>query len=408
MTTSPSHRSIPSPLQHATKTLARVRRTVRLAALVPLPTIIIAAVAMVAVNTLVFQNAFLALFLGIIFVMFVAGQVVALRQLRAMRAPLASTEKTVQAMVEAGTEPDLEALRDRLAEIPGGPVRDLVLRWTELAATGRTDGYESLLEDALDRRSLHDTRILGLHAMLNRTTLKLGFLGTLIGIILTFPPMKRAVLGLSDSDGELKFIRDIALAIDGDQYAILSTLIATGLSILVEFLTIQMLERILHGLDMVQSDVNDWNTVCLQPAVLRRREGADLEKSNARMEIALIQAQQTMEQHLAGLNGAMREAARQLGQVIDVQTAVSQRLEDLAGYDRLAAAMALSQQALEKNLGGISDLVRDSTAQIGQVAEAQSQLGRRVTELGEYERQYRAFLTAKQKAAFPEKLRGES
>src|SRR5690606_30730635 len=253
-----------------------------------------------------------------------AGQIVALRQLKSLRAPLASTEKAIQVMSEAGADPDLDALRDRLeAEVPEGPVRDLVLRWTELGAAGRADGYDTLLEDALDRRSLHDTRILGLHAMLNRTTLKLGFLGTLIGIILTFPPMKRAVLGLSDSDGELKFIRDIALAIDGDQYAILSTLIATGLSILVEFLTIQMLERILHGLDMVQSDVNDWNTVCLQPAVLRRREGADLEKSNARMEIALIQAQQIMEQHLSGLTGAMREASRQLGQVIDVQASVS-------------------------------------------------------------------------------------
>ncbi len=403
-----SSHPIPSPLTHALTTLARARRTLRLATLVPVPTIVAAAVAMVAVNTFVFQNAFLALFLGIIFVVFVVGQVVALRQLQGLRAPMASTEKALQAMAEAGAEPDLEALRDRLAEIPEGPVRNLVLRWTELGVAGRADGYDALLEDALDRRSLHDNRILGTHAMLNRTTLKLGFLGTLIGIILTFPPMKRAVLGLSDSDGELKFIRDIALAIDGDQYAILSTLIATGLSILVEFLTIQMLERILHGLDMVQSDVNDWNTVCLQPAVIRRRQGSDVEKSNTRMEIALIQAQQAMEQHLASLNGAMREAARQLGDVIEVQAAVNKRLENLGGYDRLAAALAVSQQTLEKNLGGLGELLRTSTTQIDQVAAAQLQLGRRVTELGEYERQYRAFLTAKQKAALPENLRGES
>lgn len=404
-----ANRSVPTPLKHATATLARVRKTLRLATLMPVPTIIVAAVAMLAVNTFVFQNAFLALFLGIIFVVFVAGQVVALRQLKAMREPLASTERAIQVMVEAGAEPDLDALRDRLeTEVPEGPVRDLVLRWTELGAAGRADGYDMLLEDALDRRSLHDNRMLGMHAMLNRTTLKLGFLGTLIGIILTFPPMKRAVLGLSDSDGELKFIRDIALAIDGDQYAILSTLIATGLSILVEFVTIQILERILHGLDLVQSDVNDWNAVCLQPAVARRREGAELEKSSARMEIALIQAQQIMEQHLSGLTGAMREASRQLGQVADVQASVGKRLEELAGYEKLAAAMAVSQQVLEKSLAGISDALRSSVSQIEQVADAQASLGRRVAELGEYERQYRAFLAAKQKAAVPDNMRGES
>lgn len=400
--------AVPSPLTHALTTLARAQRTLRLAMLAPLPTIVAAAVAMVAVNTFVFQNAFLALFLGIIFVVFVVGQVVALRQLQGLRAPMDSTRRTLQAMVEAGAKPDIEALRDRLAEIPEGPVRNLVLRWCELGASGRTDGYDALLEDALDRRSLHDNRILGMHAMLNRTTLKLGFLGTLIGIILTFPPMKRAVLGLSDSDGELKFIRDIALAIDGDQYAILSTLIATGLSILVEFLTIQTLERILHGLDMVQADVNDWNTVCLQPAVIRHRESNTLEQGSARMEQALIQAQQAMERHLASLNGAMREAARQLGDVTEVQAAVNKRLENLAGYDRLAAALAVSQQTLERNLGGLGELLRTSTTQIDQVAAAQAQLGRRVTELAEYERQYRDFLTVKRTAALPENLRGDS
>jgi hypothetical protein len=378
-----------------------------LATLVPVPVIIIAAISMVTVNVFVFQNAFLALFLGIIFVVFGAGQLIALRQLRAMRGSLASAEKTVQAMIEAGAEPDLEALRDRLnTEVPEGPIRDLVLRWTELGVDGRTDGYEMLLDDALDRRAILDSRMLGLHGTINRTTLKLGFLGTLIGIILTFPPMKRAVLGLSDSDGELKFIRDIALAIDGDQYAILSTLIATGLSILVEFVTIQTLERILNGFDLVQSDVNDWNTVCLQPAVARRRQGADLEHSNARMELALIQAQQTMEQHLAGLTVAMREAARQLGQVVDLQASVGKRLEEFAGYDRLVAAMAQSQLTLEMNMKGINDTVRASTSQIDAVSQSQSQLALRVTELSEYERQYRAFLSAKEEASAPDNLRG--
>jgi hypothetical protein len=401
-------RPIPSPLRNATASLARVRKVIRLGLLLPIPIIVIAAVSMIAVNVLLFQNAFLALFLAIIFVVFVAGQLIAFSQLRAMRQPLVSAEKTIQALIEAGAEPDLEALRDRLEQdVPEGSVRDLVLKWAELGVEGRTDGYEMLLDDALDRRALHDNRLLGTHTMLNRTTLKLGFLGTLIGIILTFPPMKRAVLGLSDSDGELKFIRDIALAIDGDQYAILSTLIATGLSILVEFITIQLLERILHGFDLVQSDVNDWNAVVLQPAVGRRRQGADLEKSNARMEIALIQAQQTMEQHLKGLTVALREASQQLGQVVDIQVAVSKRIDELAGFERLAAAMIVAQQTLDKNLEGIQKTQHGSEAQLGQIAEAQSQLSKRVAELSEYERQYRAFLGSKQKAAAPDNLRGD-
>jgi biopolymer transport protein ExbB/TolQ len=402
------HRTTPAPLRHATATLARVRRTLFLATLVPLPVVAVATLSMIAVNVFVFQNAFLALFLGIIFVVFAAGQLVAFRQLRAMRGPLASAEKTIKAMIEAGAEPDLAALRDRLDhEVPEGPLRDLVLRWTELGVAGRTDGYEMLLEDELDRRAIEDTRLLGLHATINRTTLKLGFLGTLIGIILTFPPMKRAVLGLSDSDGELKFIRDIALAIDGDQYAILSTLIATGLSILVEFVTIQTMERILHGFDIVQSGVNDWNAMCLQPAVTRKGRDADLEVGGARMELALAKAQQTMEAHLAGVTDAMREAARQLAQVTEIQAAVAGKLEELAAYDRLITAMSQSQLSLERNLAGLDDAVRASSSQVSQVADTQAKLGRRVEELSEYERQYRAFLAAKQKAAAPDTLRGD-
>src|SRR5690606_7416720 len=140
-----------------------------------------------------------------------------------------------------------------------------VVRWLELGAQGRKEGYDALLEEHLGRRNDYENRVLSLHDTLNSTTLKLGFLGTLIGIILTFPPMKRAVLGLSSSDGELNFIRDIALAIDGDQYAILSTLIATGLPIPIESVTIQFLERLFRGTGTALSHVNEWNTLTLQP-----------------------------------------------------------------------------------------------------------------------------------------------
>jgi hypothetical protein len=195
--------------------------------------------------------------------------------------------------------------------------------------------------------------VISIHVSLNRTTLKLGFLGTLIGIIMTFPPMKRAVMSLSGSEGELKFITDIALAIDGDEYAILNTLIATGLSVLIEFVTIQILERVLLGFDLVNSHINDWNLTRLQPWI-RVQHGPEakmqaLDDRRSKLEQALMHAQRALEGHLAHLTQALSTSA----------------------------------------------------AQMDQITKTQAQVGKRVAELAEYERQYRTFLTAKQQAASP-------
>ena len=401
-----------SPLRQAQAALTRIQKISRLASLLPLPIVAVALTTLVLSSSHWYQDPFLAFFLGLIFVVFVAGQITAWVQLRRMRPGMEHAEKTLRLLFEAGEDPNLEELREKMSRIPESPLRDLILRWLDLGIEGNIDGYETLLENDLDRRTLHDNGILSLHATINRTTLKLGFLGTLIGIIMTFPPMKRAVLGLSDSEGELKFIRDIALAIDGDQYAILSTLAATGLSILVEFVTIQTLEHILTGFDIVQSRVNDWKVVCLQPAIARRREdkGAaeGLEGSQARLELALMQAQQTMENHLTELTGAMHAAGMQLDQVLRIQAVVGKRVEELAEYDKLATAMLQSQQALEMHLAGLAEGLRTSASQLGQVVQVQSLVGKRVTELNEYEKQYRSFLAVKQQAAAPSSLRGEA
>jgi hypothetical protein len=223
--------------------------------------------------------------------------------------------------------------------------------------------------------------------------------------------MKRAVLGLSGSDGELMFIRDIALAIDGDQYAILSTLIATGISILVESVTLQILERLLAGFDLVQSHVNDWDATVLQPVIRKQAEeqarASELEKTQGRMELALIHAQQTLEAHLIELTEAMRIAGAQLDQVVRTQAAVGERLDDLAHYDKLARAMTQSQQELERHLTGMADALHTASTQLAEVTHVQSMVGKRVTELSEYERQYRGFVASKQAAALPGGARGE-
>jgi hypothetical protein len=402
-----------SPLAQAQQALARIQRTARLSSYLPLPIIIVSVIALLWSSPQWSHDVFLAFFLALIFVVFVGGQIVAWVQLRRMQPAIRQTEKTLRLLAEAGEDPDLETLREKLHDqVSESPLRDLILRWLDLGIEGNTEGYDTLLENDLDRRTLHDNGILSLHSTINRTTLKLGFLGTLIGIILTFPPMKRAVLGLSDSDGELKFIRDIALAIDGDQYAILSTLAATGLSILVEFVTIQLLENILTGFDVVQSRVNDWKVVILQPAIGRRREEqvhtTGLEGGQERLELALMKAQQMMENHLTELTGAMHAAGTQLDQVARIQAVVGKRVEELADYDKLATAMLQSQHALEAHLAGLADGLRTSASQLGQVTQVQTLVSKRVTELNEYEKQYRSFLAAKQQATAPGNLRGES
>jgi biopolymer transport protein ExbB/TolQ len=315
------------------------RLVARLGRHLPLFGLLFGITALVVLNMLLFHNIYLSLFLGIVFVGFFAGQILAFVQLRAIRKDLESGRQTLQVIEEAGDQPDLRALQRRLRkEVVPGETRDLVLGWLELGLQGRHEGYDALLEEVLERRSIRETRDLSLHATLNRTTLKLGFLGTLIGIILTFPPMKRAVLGLSASDGELKFIRDIAMAIDGDQYAILSTLVATGLSILIEFVTIQFLERLYLGLGAVLSRVNEWNTLTLQAAIVSWREGTqkadEAERNRARLEEAVVGSQLALERHLEALATATRAAQGQLGEVARVQLLMEERIARLAEYER--------------------------------------------------------------------------
>jgi hypothetical protein len=180
-----------------------------------------------------------------------------------------------------------------------------------------------------------------------------GFLGTLYGLILTFPPMKRAVMGLADSEGEMRFIRDISKAIDGDEFAILVTLGATALSILIELVTVQILERALGGFDMVNSHINDWNVTRLQPWV-RKRYGTD---------------------------------ARQR-QVIENQAT-------------LETKMSQTQIEIDRNLGRAIEAIAKTTKQIENLSLVQASVGRRLAEMVEYERQYRSFLQTKQQSAGP-------
>jgi biopolymer transport protein ExbB/TolQ len=400
-----------SPSRQALSLVDDTLRAARRGRHVPLFAALFGVVSLIVLNVLMFHNIYLSLFLGVVFMGFFVGQVMAFRQLRTLRRDLESGRKTLEIVEAAGAGFDPAQLLERLRrEAPACDIRDLVLKWLELGMQGRSEGYDTMLEEFLERRAIQENRALSMHDTINSTTLKLGFLGTLIGIILTFPPMKRAILGLSTSDGELRFIRDIALAIDGDQYAILSTLIATGLSILIEFFTIQYLELLFHGVGGVVSRMNEWNTMTLQPVVSARRDleaRADAaERNRARLEEAVVGAQATLERHLAELAAAARSAEARLQELARAQDAIEARATRLAeaeeNHARLEKTVAGAQIALEKQLASLATATRVAQGQLDEVARVQVLMEERMARLAEYERQYRDFLTTKSRAVAPE------
>lgn len=341
------------PLQQAERALVRITKAARLSMLLPLPIVAGAVAGFFFLDPKWYFNAFLV----IIFVLFMTGQVMMVVQMRRVMAGARNTAKVLNVLGKAGDAPDLEALRASILEnAPPGHLRDLLLRWIELGLRGEVHGSEALLENAWDRRAVHDSRLVSMHVSLNRTTLKVGFLGTLYGLLITFPPMERAVMGLADSDGEMKFIRDISLAIKGDELAILVTLGATALSVLIEMVTIQVLERTLGGFDMVNSHINDWNLTRLQPWIRKRYSASVNER---------VSLQADLERKLVEAQGEM-----------------------------------------DKNLARTLDAMGKTSKQIEMLAQVQVMVGKRVQELADYEKQYRGFIQAKQEGAAPAHLRG--
>lgn len=329
-----------NPLQQAGRALARIRKTAQLCLALPLPVIALATGFFFLLDAMLkshkwYENPFIV----VIFALFVTGQLMAAVQVRRVLSGVRNTGKVLAVLLDAGDEPDLEHLRQQLLDkAPPGHLRDLLLRWIELGLRGELHGSDALLDNAWDRRSMIDNRSVSIHISLNRTSLKIGFLGTLYGLILTFPPMKRAVMGLADSEGEMKFIKDITAAIDGDEYAIMVTLGATGLSILIELITVQILERCLGGFDIVNSHIDDWNLTRLQPWI-RKRYGADAQKqkaagAQAELERKMAQVQAEMDRHLSQTLEAMGKTSRQIEMLSQVQAVVGKRVAELADFEK--------------------------------------------------------------------------
>jgi biopolymer transport protein ExbB/TolQ len=333
-----------SPIDLAFKHLRECLKTTKSVALLPVPLI---AGAILGFNY--FHPAWHTnLFLWSILLLFAFGQAGSLFQLLTLYKGVLKAVNTLGILRRAGHRPDLQVLQKQLmVAAPSCQIRDNVLNWIQLGIQGETDGIERIMEHAAVRRDQNAARIISFHSIINRTTLKLGFLGTLIGLMMTFDPMKQAMLSLQSSQGEFRFVTDIVRAIDADAFAIIATLFATGLSIFIELLTIQFFERILHKFELVNNDLDDWCIIYLQPWI---KEASNGKKSN----------------------------------------------DDLIEFQKqFAEKITVVQKAMDEQVRALATGVLETGQQIAGLAVIQKETAKKISDLTEDEKQYRAFLQSK-------------
>ncbi|MEN9353162.1 MAG: hypothetical protein RL318_487 [Fibrobacterota bacterium] len=327
--------AVEEPLWHAERELEGVRKNARLGLAGPPFLLVFGFLGVMRIDPTWMKNPVMVLILAL----FVVGQIMLWRHLVMIRKGATSTLSVINLLREAGSEPDLALLRTNLMNHKDGPTRDLVLRWVNLGLQGILEGSDQLIENSSERRFIRDQKLASLHISVNRNILKIGFMGTLIGLLLTFPPMKRAVLGLSDSAGEMGFIRDIASAIDHDAYAIMATLVATGFSILLEAVVVQALERILTRFEIADRHLADWNVTRLQPMAVRIYEARHAAPSGTWRPVAsapvmsLPQTREQMDAHFQLLLDTIGRTGETVEAVARAQAALSSRIEKLLEFE---------------------------------------------------------------------------
>ncbi len=332
-------------------------------------------------------------FLLSLFAVYAFGQLVALLQLRDMRLGLGKVKAVLGAMPGSGALPSAMDLSARLQSVNApGHLLDLVQSWLRLGQAGDAEAVNSLMERAGRKRGKAVERKIGLHATLNRIMLKLGFLGTLIGLIVTFPPMKSAILTLDPKNVEkgASFVQHIAGAIDGDQYAILTTLIATGFSLFIELLTVQILRAVCGRFESVNAGVDEWCVSELQPAI-RRGKDHDAEGTLARQRAfheQVLQAERQFQEQWLRAQGETTAA------FLESQQEARQQVHEI-------------QAGLARSVESLGRLVRGVSEGMQQTIPIQQGYGRRLDELLAYERQYRSFLEARDGITVPSRLKPE-
>lgn len=277
-------------------------------------------------------------FLVIIYSIFIVGQVVALFQYPSINKRLRAHRFNMGLLQRAQLDDLAEFSSLFQKQAKDCPEKELILNWAKMGQTGDYHSAQNMMENSRDVQDIQSHQSVGLHNLLNRLTLKMGFLGTLIGLVQTFPPMKKAILGLADKDGQMQFIKDIAKAIDGDEYAILTTLVATALSILVESLSVHILEKNYGKLDMNFSHLHSWFINHMRPVIQKNYsfEGAQMSliEKHQKTEESMIEAQIQMTQNLkefAKVSAALQE---QIQQVQNVQAQVEDKVDILVEHEK--------------------------------------------------------------------------
>ncbi|MBF0432001.1 MAG: hypothetical protein HQK83_12020 [Fibrobacteria bacterium] len=277
-------------------------------------------------------------FIDIILTMFTVGQIIAFFQFKKIYQRSGGALQVFHILKKASDMPDMQDLRDQLVKLVS-PVyyQEVLLRWLTMIMKGRTGNNLQILDSASQRRDLNDQKEMSFHVTLNRITLKMGFLGTLIGLLMTFGPMRDAILSLRDLNGEMAFVTDIVEAIKGDRYAIFSTLIATGLSLLIELLTLQILMRLYHAFSVGESCLADWNVLILEPAselyTKTEGDGRSLEKLQTEMDGKIASVKRAMEVSLISVVGLASETERQFQKLQQMYVQFNEKIESLQEFE---------------------------------------------------------------------------
>ena len=306
-------------LSLANNALQELRRNSRLALVVPIPMLVAAYFGFGIFSAQWYKDPFIAC----IAVVFVVGQLFAMFQHRLFLRGSRKAKHVLEALQEL-KQNGIEGVLVKLRSLEPGHFRDLMLRAIKPLQVGDATLTQNLFDNAASRRSVHENRRMSQHISINRIILKLGFLGTLIGLLLTFPPMKEAMLSLNGSEGELKFVTHIATALDGDRFAIFATLIATGLSLLIELVTIQLMERSFGRFENINSLAEEW---------LVSEAGSLVNKNPAGWSGDFSQMQHQIYKNLNELAEMVRKTTRRIDDVRELQESLENRyarLSDLA------------------------------------------------------------------------------
>lgn len=277
------------------------------------------------------QNWFDDPFTVVIVSLFIFGQVLGLYQylqyyIKARA--VSKLTKAVDSQKSIETQEDLKSLSETvLKEAPNSDEKHLILNWLDARTKSRRSSSTELTDSAFNRHELKREKTAYLHILINRMTLKLGFLGTLIGLLMTFPAMQGAMQNLQGSDGEMLFINDIVEAIKGDQYAILTTMLATFLSIIAEFITIQLITRLSINFELIMGYFSDWYHSTIVPIFEDKSLDETLEKQKK-------EAEQAISENLVTLTALSKQTAVQLEQMTQFQNKLAKRVAELDSYEQ--------------------------------------------------------------------------